>query len=362
LPGNYEYRLNVADGSNISLSSCRISSNTLTVMVIPKPVPAASVNNPLCDGDTISLTASTGITYDWTGPNNFSSTINNAISPATINILNASSANNGKYYVTVTNAGGCINNDSVSVQVNPNPIAGIGNDATICKGNSTTLQANGGIQYLWSPSLGLSASNIANPQASPDTITTYHIKVTNEFQCSDTASVTVNVLIAPIANAGPDKKIMEGQSITLNGTSNTPDATISWAPVTNIEDPSALQPVVTPDKDITYTLTLTSTIGCGISSDEVFVRVLEKITVPNAFSPNGDGINDVWNIKNLITYPESQIQVFNRYGQVVFEANGYAQPWNGKYKGKSLPGGTYYYVIDLKNNLPKVSGWVFIVY
>jgi len=361
-PGIYEYRLNVADGNNISLPSCRISSNILTVMVSPKPVPAASVNNPLCDGDTIALSASTGVTYNWSGPDNFSQTITNGTSPSVINILNASSANNGKYYVTVTNSGGCVNSDSVIVQVNPNPIASAGSNISICKGNSTILQASGGVKYIWSPSVGLSSTNIANPQANPDTTIIYQVKVINQFECADTSSVTVTVLITPIANAGPDKKIMEGQSVTLNGTANTSDIIISWTPVTNIDNPSALQPVVNPDEDITYTLTLTSTIGCGISSDDVFVRVLKKVTVPNAFSPNGDGINDVWNIKNLITYPESQIQVFNRYGQVVFEANGYAQPWDGKYKGSHLPGGTYYYVIDLKNDLPKLSGWVFIVY
>jgi gliding motility-associated-like protein len=155
---------------------------------------------------------------------------------------------------------------------------------------------------------------------------------------------------------------MEGQSVTLDGASNTVYAAYSWTPVTDINDPSILQPTVTPTSDITYKLTATSTIGCGVSTDQVFVRVLEKVTIPNAFSPNGDGINDVWNVKNLITYPESQTKVFNRYGQLVFEANGYAQPWDGRYEGKPLPGGTYYYVIDLKNNLPKLSGWVFIVY
>jgi len=360
--GYYQYRLNVADGSNIAISSCRISSDPLTVMVIPKPVPAATANSPLCAGDTLMLSASTGITYTWTGPDNFSEIGNASSSPFSILILNAAAANSGEYYVTASNAGGCVNSDSVAVQVNPNPSVTISPDTTICKGKNTMLNAGGGIQYLWTPSFGLSANNISNPTASPDTATIYLVKVYNQYHCSDTASVSVNVLTTPIANAGPDKKIMEGQSVTLDGSINTTDAIYSWTPVTYINDPSILQPTVTPVSDITYTLTSTSTIGCGVSTDEVFVRVLEKVTIPNAFSPNGDGINDVWNIKNLVTYPESQTEVFNRYGQVVFETNGYAQPWDGKYDGKPLPGGTYYYVIDLKNNLPKLSGWVFIVY
>jgi gliding motility-associated-like protein len=362
VPGNYKYRMNVADGNNISLPSCRISSDIITVMVTPRPVPEASATNPACIGDTLFLTASTGINYEWTGPGNFTQTISNGSSPSSVYIPNASAANSGKYYVTVTNSGGCANIDSVTVTVNPKPMATVSGDITICKGSSTTLVAGGGVDYLWSPSIGLSATNIADPQASPDTATTYKVIVHNQFGCVDSASLALSVLITPIANAGPDKKIMEGQSVMLDGSTNTPDITVSWIPVTNIDDPSSLTPTVTPDNDITYTLQLISTVGCGVATDNVFVRVLKKITVPNAFSPNGDGINDVWNIRNLVTYPESSIQVFNRYGQVVFEANGYAQPWDGRYNGNHLPGGTYYYVIDLKNNLPKLSGWVFIVY
>ncbi|MBS1932669.1 MAG: gliding motility-associated C-terminal domain-containing protein [Bacteroidetes bacterium] len=360
-PGVYRYRLNVGDGNNINLPSCRVSSNVLTVMVNPKPVPVASVNNPLCNDSIISLSASGGGNYMWIGPGNFADTILNGSSPASANISHASSDNNGKYYVTVTSTAGCVNKDSVTVIVNPNPVATAGNDITLCKGSTTTLTASGGTSYIWSPSIALSANNIANPQADPDTTVTYIVTVYNQYQCSDTASVTVNVIPTPVANAGPDKKIMEGQSVTLEGSVNTPDVTISWTPVNFIDNPASLQPTVTPQSDITYTLKVTSTVGCGVSTDNVFIRVFEKITIPNAFSPNGDGINDVWNIKNLITYPEAEIEVFNRYGQPVFHSSGYNKPWDGTLNGKSVPSGTYYYIIDLKNDFPKLSGSVFVV-
>jgi gliding motility-associated-like protein len=102
-------------------------------------------------------------------------------------------------------------------------------------------------------------------------------------------------------------------------------------------------------------------IGCGQDRDRVFVRVYKKVTIPNAFSPNGDGINDTWNIQALDTYPEADVTVFNRYGSIVFNKKGYKIPWNGTYDNQPLPVGTYYYVIDLKNNTPKLSGWVLIV-
>jgi gliding motility-associated-like protein len=104
-----------------------------------------------------------------------------------------------------------------------------------------------------------------------------------------------------------------------------------------------------------------SSSTCGASSSSVFVRVYEKITIPNAFSPNNDGINDYWDVHNLNTYPESITQVFDRYGRQVFQSTGYASPWDGANKGIPLPAGTYYYIIDLKDGQPKLSGWVVIV-
>jgi gliding motility-associated-like protein len=77
--------------------------------------------------------------------------------------------------------------------------------------------------------------------------------------------------------------------------------------------------------------------------------------------PNGDGINDQWNIESLNTYPEADIRVFNRDGRIVYAGKGYTTPWNGTHNGHPVPAGTYYYVIDLKNSLPILSGWVFVV-
>jgi len=115
-----------------------------------------------------------------------------------------------------------------------------------------------------------------------------------------------------------------------------------------------------PTDDITYTMTVTSQ-NCGISTSTVFVRVYKKVTIPNTFSPNGDGVNDTWNIDALVTYPESSVMVFNRYGKVVYKSTGYSKAWDGTYSGKALPGGIYYYIIDLKNNTQKLSGWVLVV-
>ena len=112
---------------------------------------------------------------------------------------------------------------------------------------------------------------------------------------------------------------------------------------------------VQPHTDVMYTVRAMSDKGC-IASDQVFVKVVKDFKVPNTFTPNGDGINDKWLIENLAIYPTHRIEVFNRYGQVVFESKDYTAAWDGTYKGKELPAGTYYYVIELgTSRKPKTS-------
>ena len=122
-----------------------------------------------------------------------------------------------------------------------------------------------------------------------------------------------------------------------------------------------LHPVATPPEDITYTLHVTSTVGCGSEGTaNVFVRVYKEIAIPNTFTPNNDGVNDTWNITALDTYPQSVTQVFDRYGGIVFKSIGYAKAWDGTCENKQVATGTYYYIIDLKNG-KKFSGWVCVL-
>jgi gliding motility-associated-like protein len=96
-------------------------------------------------------------------------------------------------------------------------------------------------------------------------------------------------------------------------------------------------PKTTPLDDITYKLYLTGIGGCTVS-DEIFIKVLRSPEVPNAFSPNGDGINDTWRIKYLESYPGATVEVFNRYGQRVFYSTGYDVEWDGNCKWQTIAG------------------------
>lgn len=176
--------------------------------------------------------------------------------------------------------------------------------------------------------------------------------------CMDSISQSVEVYPTPVANAGPDMALLEGGSITLSPVLSTGVlASYLWSPATGLNNPAIPTPQASPADSITYTLKVTSDKGCS-SSDRVFVKVLKKPLIPNAFSPNGDGINDLWKIKYLETYPGATMEIYNRYGQVLFHSVGYAKPWNGKYKGQDVPAGTYYYIINPKNGRKQMAGFV----
>ena len=114
-------------------------------------------------------------------------------------------------------------------------------------------------------------------------------------------------------------------------------------------------PVVTPLETTTYYVTGIDSFGCW-AIDSVIVTVVPGIEYPDGFTPNGDGINDVWVIDYITFFPGAKVSIYNRWGEELFNSTGYPVPWDGKYKGKDLPVGTYYYVIDLHNNMGPYTG------
>jgi gliding motility-associated-like protein len=156
------------------------------------------------------------------------------------------------------------------------------------------------------------------------------------------------------------------------GTAN-PALTLTYAGFENNEDASALnpQPTITTSAITTspvakYPITVAGAVDNNYTITYIpgILTILPaaiQLDIPNTFTPNGDGINDTWAIKNLDNYPKSTVNVFNRWGQSVFSSIGYPSPWDGSYKGNSLPSGTYYYIIDPKTGSPVFSGWLTII-
>lgn len=352
--GIYEFRLAVAEAGNMGSLQCRITSLPLTVTILTKPVTTATNNGPVCEGSTITLTATGGSQYVWSGPNGYTA------SGSPLPLANIQLNQAGKYYVTVTNAAGCVNTDSAIILVNPAPVATTSfASASVCKGDSVQLTAAGGPPYQWIPSAGLSNANVFDPKASPALTTIYRVIVTNQFSCRDTATININVLNKPVADAGPDKVMLKGRSVQLSGSVAGNGNTFAWSPAAYINDIYSLRPFVNPPADTRYILKAVSGFGCGTSSDTMLVKVFEEILVPNAFTPNADGVNDTWNIPALRTYPSFELFVYSRWGQLVFYTKDDPLPWDGKYKNNPCPPGAYTFVI--KTGMDLLKGNVMII-
>ncbi|MBK7383559.1 MAG: gliding motility-associated C-terminal domain-containing protein [Flavobacteriales bacterium] len=160
-------------------------------------------------------------------------------------------------------------------------------------------------------------------------------------------------------DAGPDVEIPEGGATQLHVTGGT---TYAWSPTSGLSGNSIPDPIANPASTTAYEVT-TVINGCTYV-DTVIVDIIRLIDPPNTFTPNGDGINDVWDVPGIVDYPGSEVLIYDRWGQRVFSSNGYREPWDGTNKGRPLSEGTYYYYIqlnELEGRSAPYSGFISIV-
>lgn len=177
---------------------------------------------------------------------------------------------------------------------------------------------------------------------------------------SDTAIKSVVVDPYPHLSLTHNVVVLEGGHLQLKPIFYAVNPGFNWSPDLYLDSTNVAYPITSPLNDITYKLTLTGKGNCAVS-DTVFVKLLLSPMVPNAFSPNGDGINDTWIIKYLDSYPNCEVKVFDRGGHLIFHSVNYDKPWDGTFNGKPLPIGTYYYIINPKNGRAIISGSVTIL-
>lgn len=354
--GNYTFRLLAAETGNLNSANCRVVSPEILIKVNELPIAVASNSGMACIGSNVNLNVSNGTSFIWKDPTgNIFSTAQNPV------ISNITQAQAGIYSIIVTNASGCQSAVATTeVRVYAPVVASTNiSTATFCEnGEPIQLEAYGGTNYSWSPSVGLSNPNIANPKASPKQTTTYNVTVTNGTCAGTVVPVTIIVLKKPMANAGDDQKIIAGRTVELNGKALGDHTTFVWSPSDYLDDPTKLNPTASPPQDITYTLTVQS--ECGVDTDQIFIKVYPKIEIPNTFTPNGDQINDTWVIPAISSFQNSKLRIYTRNGQLVYEGSKNSPPWDGKFKGKDLPVAVYYYILFLDNDMPTYTGWVMI--
>jgi gliding motility-associated-like protein len=171
----------------------------------------------------------------------------------------------------------------------------------------------------------------------------------------------VDILSLPKVNAGPDKEIIQGeQAILLADADNF--NTLNWTPAVTLSNATGVATKAFPIQTTTYILTATSQQGCKVW-DDVQVKVYLPLDIPNVFSPNGDGVHDRWIIRNIEQFPQSRMQIFNRYGDLILERFAYssANAWDGTINGSPAPVGVYYYVFTLNQERRAVGGTISIL-
>ena len=308
----------------------------------------ASILSPTCSSapnGSIGITPFGGTpsySYSWTG----------GATSSLQNLLNIAS---GTYSLSMSDANGCKKDTFIVVTSTLVVNAIAGRDTTICFGNYILdgSKSSGGANYDWLnlPSLS-SISNSLVTTVTPSVGTSTYVLLAVNGVCmdSDTIQVTVNAL--PIVDAGPFVSVpiyvatqIGGSPTSLTGISYT------WTPNFGaLDNSNSANPIATNTVTTQYTVTVTDVNGCT-NFDTVTVSIYPHINISSGFTPNADGKNDVWIIDYLSEFPNNVIEIYNRWGELIFYSQGYAIPFDGKYKGKDLPVGTYYYVIDLRSDL-----------
>lgn len=207
---------------------------------------------------------------------------------------------------------------------------------------------------------GISADGLFDPDKAGPGLHRLTYTFVTTAGCKSAKGQTIEVFPTPFADAGQDKIIEKGDVVILDGSARGNNVQYEWSPPINIDNVNIAVPKVSPVEDISYRLSVISSDGCK-ASDEVEIKVLKELFIPNAFTPNNDGKNDSWNIPNLRYYPECTVQIFNRYGQKIFYSEGYQRPWDGTLKGTALPTGTYVWEIRLRKSRKPLSGFVVLI-
>lgn len=320
-----------------------------TITIHPLPPTNAGVDSLICYGQSVQLTATGADTYQWISPSTPTLSCTSCASPI------ATPTAKTDYVVAGTTTFGCTKNDTVTIAVNfPVQVLVNPDKDSLCIGQSVQLKAAGAATYTWSPANGLSSTSISNPVAKPDTSTIYRVIGTDSKACFfDTAFVNIAVFKYPAIELGPDASIPSGTSYQINGTGSNDIVSINWKPSTGLSCINCLNPVASPERTTNYTAIATNNGNCSVA-DNINIIVFcneQNFFMPNTFSPNNDGMNDVFYPRGKGLAGIQSLRIYNRLGQKVFEkqnfmANDPSAGWNGIINGEKAPQDVYVYIIE----------------
>ena len=305
---------------NVSSPTCSTDTN-LILSVLPVPLITISNAQSICAGTSVTLNASGGGSYIWSNGSTGSSIV---VTPPTSVV----------YSVTVSN-GRCSSTDSTEITVHQYPIPVISSTQYICPGKSDMLFVSGGTSYIWS-----NGDTTAQITITPLIDTTYLVTLYNgPCKLSDSVKVILNSV--PVITACCDTTIIAGNSVALSATGGLG---YSWYPANGLSCNTCASPIASPDVNTTYTLVVTSDSGCT-SAQTITIDVnCGTVFIPEAFSPNGDGQNDVLYVRGDCI-KTMQFEIFDRWGNKVFETESKSVGWDGICRGEAMNTGSYVYYL-----------------
>jgi gliding motility-associated-like protein len=357
--GNYSVEITDA------VTGCTSNSASGTVTI--SSTPTVSVTSPTTCGLNATVTALPGspgtYTYTWTVPS--------GTNPGNVATFNATAS--GAYTVTVTNAAGCTSLAANStVTINPNPTVTV-SSPVVCNGQSATITATPGsagtYSYAWTvPSGVTNPGNVASFNLVAAVAGTYSVIITNTTTSCFSLSSSGTISFAPafdytlfgecLDNNFTLEVIPSGSSLDLN--TSTFNWTVNSVSVGSNATFNATayfnDPMVTTQLPATFNVNVTTVDGCQLSDSIVVDRIYCELQ--KGISPNNDNKNDFFDLRLMNV---QKLGIYNRLGANVYSKNEYTNEWIGQSdSGSELPDGTYYYVIEFKNNQPSKTGWIYI--
>jgi gliding motility-associated-like protein len=329
------YTIVIRDANNCSFS---IPGRTVGQMNTLSFTPMTDTT--ICEGQSVTLNPVGNPTqFSWQSATSLSAT----------NIRNpvATPSQTTSYIVTL-GLGVCAANDTIQISVLPAPIANAGANATICFGQDFTLQGSGGVSYQWSPATYLSNANAATPTSTrPRESMQYSLTVTDANGCRSLQPDVMQLTVTPPIRVTINKDTVVSMNDSLRLFASSVATSYVWSPAFGLSNPNIANPLATIVQDVTYLVTATTAAGCQ-GEARVTIKVFDgpEIYVPTAFTPNGDGLNDVFRPFPVGIRKLNFFRVYNRWGQLIYSTSTLNQGWNGRMGSEEAPTGSYVWVAE----------------
>ncbi len=355
---------------------CESARVPLEVRVITAPPAPVAAEQERCGPGTLVLTAqgAPGVAYHWYAADGTTLLARTEYADDPIDVL----ADQGQssyvtdeltattdFYVAALNEGCEGERVRVRARVLVPPPPPTVNDLVVCVPDTVSLRVDQMVEdhlYRWYDQVSdgtlLHEDSSGALRLLVTSDTAVYVSAWNGSCESERVRASATIYQGGQLNAGPDERVVPDGEVQLQAPEGYDR--YAWYPTAGLSDPYAADPVASPEKTTTYWLTAVTPAGCE-ETDQLTVEVVDY-PIPNAFTPNGDGLNDRWEVPFLERYPNCEVAIYNRWGEIVYHSNGYQVPWEGRLPNQGAAVlGTYTYVIDLSNGKPLLRGTLMLL-